>query len=325
MNLTGLPVLDPSLVKSDHGFVFDAHNHDRKQLITRYRGTVVERTEQGFAVTGWQKSIYHFGGLNREVPILVSMELDETGLIRTLKIDERSRGSQGRRCDFSCLEKLCGEKLTGTPLAELGSRVSSAPDVKCLHLFEILSACSSFFAVLQAQGRTDGSEQEYISVLPDGNGLRSDSAHEILGKTDETKICLEHRTAPRLNGENLAESLDAAVTVQYNGKETLTEELHASDFESVYAQLNRLFSKCHHREKAWFEGPRALFQLSLHGRPLSSDDQPQFCSRPCVARMEDREDPALSADRLRQKSMQGLRRIKKGLTREFLCAINISS
>ena len=252
MNLTGLPVLDPSLVKSDHGFVFDAHNHDRKQLITRYRGTVVERTEQGFAVTGWQKSIYHFGGLNREVPILVSMELDETGLIRTLKIDERSRGSQGRRCDFSCLEKLCGEKLTGTPLAELGSRVSSAPDVKCLHLFEILSACSSFFAVLQAQGRTDGSEQEYISVLPDGNGLRSDSAHEILGKTDETKICLEHRTAPRLNGENLAESLDAAVTVQYNGEETLTEELHASDFESVYAQLNRLFSKCHHREKAFF-------------------------------------------------------------------------
>ena len=35
-------------------------------------------------------------------------------------------------------------------------------------------------------------------------------------------------------------------------KETLTEELHASDFESVYAQLNRLFSKCHHREKAFF-------------------------------------------------------------------------
>ncbi|MBQ1364107.1 MAG: hypothetical protein IIY43_13830, partial [Oscillospiraceae bacterium] len=252
MNLTGLPVLDPSLVKSDHGFVFDAHNHDRKQLITRYRGTVVERTEQGFAVTGWQKSIYHFGGLNREVPILVSMELDETGLIRTLKIDERSRGSQGRRCDFSCLEKLCGEKLTGTPLAELGSRVSSAPDVKCLHLFEILSACASFFGTLAARGLTEGNEQEYIAILPERNGLRSDSTHEILGQRDQTQVRLEYRTAPRLNGENLAESLDAAVTVQYNGKETLTEELHASDFESVYAQLNRLFSKCHHREKAFF-------------------------------------------------------------------------
>ena len=55
------------------------------------------------------------GGLNREVPILVSKLLDKNGLIRSLKIDERSEGSQGRRCDFACLETLCGEKLVGTP------------------------------------------------------------------------------------------------------------------------------------------------------------------------------------------------------------------
>ena len=103
MILNSLPSLDPASVKFDHRFVFDAHNHSRKQLITRYRGTVVERTHLGYAVTGWQKSIYHFGGLNREVPILVSMLLDENGLIRSLKIDERSEGSQGRRCDFACL------------------------------------------------------------------------------------------------------------------------------------------------------------------------------------------------------------------------------
>ena len=113
MILNGLPHLDPASVKFDHSFVFDAHNYNRKQLITRYRGTVVERTHLGYAVTGWQKSIYHFGGLNREVPILVSMLLDETGRIRSLKIDERSEGSQGRRCDFACLETLCGEKQIG--------------------------------------------------------------------------------------------------------------------------------------------------------------------------------------------------------------------
>ena len=103
MILNSLPSLDPASVKFDHSFVFDAHNYNRQQLITRYRGTVVERTHLGYAVTGWQKSIYHFGGLNREVPILVSMLLDENGLIRSLKIDERSEGSQGRRCDFACL------------------------------------------------------------------------------------------------------------------------------------------------------------------------------------------------------------------------------
>ena len=252
MKLDGLPTLDPRAVKADHGFVFDAHNHDLKQLITRYRGTVVERTKLGFAVTGWQKSIYHFGGLNREVPILVSLLLDEKGLIRSVKIDEQSEGSQGKRCDFACLETLCGEKLRGVALADLGTRVSSAPDVKCLHLFEILSACASFYATLAAQGLQDGSEQETIAVFPEKNGLRAEAVHEILGRRDRTQIRLEHRTPPRLNGENLAESLDASITVRYNGENAFTDELHASDFETVYAQLNRLFSKCHHREKAYF-------------------------------------------------------------------------
>ena len=104
MKLDGLPILDPCMVKTDHGFVFEAHNRDLRQLITRYRGTVIERTDLGFVVTGWQKSIYHFGGLNREVPILVTILLDETGLIQSLKIDERSEGSQGRRCDFRALQ-----------------------------------------------------------------------------------------------------------------------------------------------------------------------------------------------------------------------------
>ena len=252
MKLDGLPILDTSAVRTDHGFVFDAHNYDLKQLITRYRGTVIEKTELGYAVTGWQKSIYHFGGLNREVPIVVTILLDDRGLIRSLKIDERSEGSQGKRCDFACLETLCGEKLKGVCLAELGSRVSSAPDVKCLHLFEILSASSSFYAYLTAQGLQDGTEQEYVAIFPEKNGLRSEAVHEILGKCDRTQICLEHRTPPRLSGENLAESLDAAVTVRYNDGDAFTEELRASDFETVYAQLNRLFSKCHHREKAYF-------------------------------------------------------------------------
>ena len=252
MKLDGLPILDARSVRADHGFVFDAHNHDLKQLITRYRGTVIEKTELGFAVTGWQKSIYHFGGLNREVPIVVTILLDDKGLIRSLKIDEQSEGSQGKRCDFACLETLCGEKLKGFALSELGSRVSSAPDVKCLHLFEILSACSSFYAVLSAQGLQDGTEQEYIAIFPEKNGLRSEAVHEVLGKHDRTQIRLEHRTPPRLSGENLAESLDASVTVRYNDDDVFTEELRASDFETVYAQLNRLFSKCHHREKAFF-------------------------------------------------------------------------
>ena len=144
MQLNSLPHIDLHETASDHGFVFDAHNNDRSQLITRYRGTSVVNTASGRVVTGWQKSIYHFGGLNREVPIVVTAELDTEGKITSIHIDERSLGSQGKRCDFKCLESLCSEKLCGTAILELGRTVTSAPDVKCLHLFEILSACASF-------------------------------------------------------------------------------------------------------------------------------------------------------------------------------------
>ena len=252
MILNTLPEVDPLEIARDHSFVFDAHNHDRKQLITRYRGTSVIKTASGRRVTGWQKSIYHFGGLNREVPIVVTVDLDDEGIIKGVLIDEQSNGSQGKRCDFACLEALCRDKLDGVAITGLGGKVTSAPDVKCLHLFEILSACSSFCAYLLANGLEEGTEQEYIAICPDGSGLTSDTTHEILGKRDHMRIRLDHRTQPALNDNNLAKTIDALVTVQYNDEEALTEELSASDFESVYAQFNRLFSKCHHIEKSHF-------------------------------------------------------------------------
>lgn len=58
MQLHELPDLKKLDVQHDHSFLFDAHNHKHSQLITRWRGTVVERTPLGIAVTAWQKSIY---------------------------------------------------------------------------------------------------------------------------------------------------------------------------------------------------------------------------------------------------------------------------
>lgn len=252
MNLNTLPAIDPRVIETDHSFVFDAHNHERKQLITRYRGTSVVKSDSGSTITGWQKSIYHFGGLNREVPIVVTIKSDDAGIISSITIDEKSNGSQGRRCDFGCLEALCCEKLDGVAITDLSGKVNSAPDVKCLHLFEILSACSSFCAYLSSTGLNEGTEQEYIAICPDDSGLIAETTHEISGKRDHMRIRLEHNTKPVLNDNNLAEALDAKVSVQYNDKEELIEKLSASDFESAYAQLNRLFSKCHHLEKAYF-------------------------------------------------------------------------
>ena len=261
MKLNSLPQINIPETASDHGFVFDAHNHDRSQLITRYRGTSVMLTSSGRTVSGWQKSIYHFGGLNREVPVFVTIELGPEGIIQDISIDERSVGSQGKRCDFRCLEALCGEKLKGTGISDLSRTVTSAPDVKCLHLFEILSACSSFCSYLDSRGLQEGLEHEYVAIHPDKRGLSADSTHEITGKQDHAHIRLDYNAQTALNENGLAESLDAIATVQYNGEDILKEELRASDFEAVYAQLNRLFSKCHRVERSYFgiEGRARFF------------------------------------------------------------------
>lgn len=252
MELNALPRIEPLETASDHGFIFDAHNHDRSQLITRCRGTSVVPTASGKIVTGWQKSIYHFGGLNREVPVVVTAELDLSGKIQNICIDEQSVGSQGKRCDFSCLEELCNCLLCGSCISDLNRTVTSAPDVKCLHLFEILSACSSFCSYLDSCGLQEGIEHEYIAILPDKNGLSADSTHEINGKRDHTLIRLYNHSGAHLNENGLADSLDAVASVQYNDEDVLQEQLRASDFEGVYTQLNRFFARYHHREKSYF-------------------------------------------------------------------------
>ena len=158
MQIRQLPDLSTWDVQHDHSFLFDAHNRSRAQLITRWRGTVVEQTPLGAVITAWQKSIYHFGGLDREVPILVTLMLERDGRIRGVSIDERSRGSQGKRCDFPCLEKLTGSLLKDTNIAQLQQKVASAGDVKCLHLFEILAGAEvmSLYAKTNLRSARDG-------------------------------------------------------------------------------------------------------------------------------------------------------------------------
>lgn len=73
-----LPELSQLDVFKSPCFVFDIHSREKKDLITRYRGTVCRKLPAGFEIVSWQKSMYRFGGLYREVPIAVRAELDES-------------------------------------------------------------------------------------------------------------------------------------------------------------------------------------------------------------------------------------------------------
>ena len=73
-------------------FVFDMHSREKRDLITRWRGTVCRKLPAGFEIVSWQKSMYRFGGLYREVPIAVKVVLDDKTCIASIVIDGNSRG-----------------------------------------------------------------------------------------------------------------------------------------------------------------------------------------------------------------------------------------
>ena len=252
MKLKALPRLEDMDVFSDHGFVFDAHSQDRSEVIKRYRGTVVKASEQGVKVAAWQKSIYHFGGLNREVPIFITVTTDSDGLITSVEIDERSNGSQGKRCSFPCLEGCINSRLSGKRIADIPALFPSSSETKCLHIYEILAGAASFCAHLEELGLSEGAEQELFSAVPTADGLIANSRHEILGKMSETELLFTHSSMPELNKFNLPVKLDARVLVRFNGAAARREALSSDSFELTYAQLNRLATRCYNLEKKFF-------------------------------------------------------------------------
>ena len=225
---------------------------EKRDLITRWRGTVCRKLPAGFEVVSWQKSMYRFGGLYREVPIAVKVVLDDKTCISSIVIDENSCGSQGKSCDFACLERSLRDKLIKRPFAEFSKVYKDAAATGCLHVFEILSGASSFFALLTDRGLTDGAEQEMVKISPDADGLHAVNTHEVLGKTAVTEISLRHNVRPSFGKRALLETMDAYLSVSFNGQEVSRGEVKADDFTACYSKLNRAYTRAYHAEKKFF-------------------------------------------------------------------------
>ena len=236
----------------DHSFVFDAHSPDRSTLITRYRGTDVRKSDAGWNVVAWQKSVYHFGDLNREVPVLAVVLLDEEGLVRGLSLDENCLGSQGRRCDFRQLQIGMNELLKGKPFSDFNSLCPNAGVTRCLHLFELLGGAAGFFTELRQRELEEGIEQELVTITPNDDGLVAENTHIILDQESTTRYDLRYLQPPKRNDRDLTESIDATVVVSYNGDTAFTERLTAEQFQDVYAALNLMFGKSYQLEKKFF-------------------------------------------------------------------------
>lgn len=253
MEIHDLPVLADISDPDSLDFVFDAHVRDRDVLITRYRGTIIRPLKEGrYQLIGWQKSIYHFGGLNREVPIGAVITADGEGIIRDFRFDGRCEGSQGKNCDFSILHERISKKLIGKTISDIERIYITAGDVQCLHVFEILCSIASFYGLLKNRGLEEGQEQELATIIPTESGLICRDRHELLGGFNETEMLLTHCEPHRLNERNLCSYVNCDVHVRRHNEGNVTESLYAENFEGVYAQLNRLFSKCLRQEKRYF-------------------------------------------------------------------------
>ena len=244
-----LDELDPIF---DHGFVFDARVRDRSVLITRYRGTVVRRAERGWNLVAWQKSVYHFGGLNREVPVFATVLLDESGVVRGLSLDERCVGSQGSRCDFRTLQNCMVERLKGKPFSDFQHECPGAGAARCLHLYELLSGAAGFFTELRGRGLDEGTEQELVRIIPDAGGVHAENRHIVLDRESVIELDLRYRKPPERNARDLTCAVAADVDVRFNGEAAFSEQIDATRFEDVYAALNLLFGRCYQLEKRFF-------------------------------------------------------------------------
>ena len=255
MKLDLMPELNTRSTVSDLGFVFDDYEEDRRALITRFRGTACSRSEEGFSVAAWQKSVYRFGGIRREVPLAVVLQLDPCGNVIALELDDRCRGSQGRRCDFQTLQACMREKLLGESFLSFSSACPNAGAARCLHLFELLSGASDFFAVLQKRGLQSGSEQELVTITPNPDGLSLVNRHIVLENESTLQVSLRHIDPPRRGDHGLIQHLNAVAEVSHQGCPDGASTLKAEPFEDVYTALNMLFGRYFQQEKKALELP----------------------------------------------------------------------
>lgn len=244
--------LDRHSVAFDHDEIFKRRIPDFRALITRYRGTQCTPSTTGTIVTAWQKSLYRFGGIPLEETIVATILVRRDGTVHALSLDERSHGGMGLLCNFRHLQRCMNRVLRGKRFADFSRACPTAGDAQCLHLFEVLSAASSFYAHLTAQKREEGAEEELLNVYPGRGHIRIQNRHWVLGKLRDSEITLRHITKPQLTLDHLPTALNATMTITCGG-DTTAELVQAEDFRGIYGKMNRILAKCARQEKVDFD------------------------------------------------------------------------
>ena len=167
-----------------------------------------------------------------------------------LSLDRRSHGGLGKLCDFTQLQQCMNRIMRGRPFGDFMRIFPSPGSAQCLHLHEVLSAASSFYAHLCAQGKTSGSEEELLLIYPQKDSIYAVNERWVLGRECRSTITLRHASPPKTTVTRLPRELDSRLQIVCDGHTVLNEDLKTRDFPEVYGQLNRMLSKLNRVEKA---------------------------------------------------------------------------
>ncbi|MBN1413073.1 MAG: hypothetical protein JW969_19695 [Spirochaetales bacterium] len=154
----------------------------------RFRGTLIDfrKGTENPVMTGWQRNVARLRKLDVSLPTIVTIALDENGLIREAELDASFKGSKGLLCSHKYLNANLKKQLIGRKFGEGFLRAVKLEKMHCAHIFEVLSGLYSCYRMLEDDGFGKLSpvayEEEAIDSTLEGGTLHSFGLHLLKGK-----------------------------------------------------------------------------------------------------------------------------------------------
>jgi len=138
---------------------------------SRFRGTLIVSTGEGFRVVGWQRNVARLQGMDVSYPTIITLALDQAGCIQDIALDPCFKGSKGLLCDASYLNDNLRSALCGSTIDEQFFTKMQVAALQCFHLVEVVGGIVSGLEILRERGGGYLAEDEVIDAYESGRDL----------------------------------------------------------------------------------------------------------------------------------------------------------
>lgn len=115
----------------------------------RYRGnSIIPNGENGITIVGWQRNIAVLNNRLLSLPTIITLDVNEQGVIHRIHLDDSFAGSKGPLCNREYLDSLLKEKYTGMALGKQFNNAVSIEECCCFHLVEVLLGINSYYQLM---------------------------------------------------------------------------------------------------------------------------------------------------------------------------------